>query len=233
MPAASPDPRSDLARLSLNRVARIALLSVALGFLMQGLVLALTLWGRGGGGAGGSALAAAAGGVTWSVLVCTGLGIATVLAKGRPLLNGALAAALAPLSLAVAKGSQKVVAGWIGDAKSQAVLALGTVSLLRAVEYAVLGWLLGRIVAAGRERAGPFLGAGALVGGLFGGAITWLTWRAAAVAGEPLTQARLASTVVNECLFPIGCALVIHLGVQVGRSLRLAGLASDAPQPSS
>lgn len=218
----APEPH-----LALARIARFALLSILLGFAVQGLVLALLLWG---GGDAASALVGAAGGVTWSLLVCTGVGIATLLANGRPLIGGLLAAAMAPLALAAAKAGQKVMTGWIGAAQTEAVLSLGAVSLVKAVEYGLLGWLLGRLVATGRARALPCLGAGAVVGFLFGGAVTALTWRAAQVAGEPLTPARLAATSVNEVLFPIGCALVILLGQEVGRALRVV---DGGPQPAS
>jgi hypothetical protein len=217
--AQQPQPE---AAAAVSRIALVALLSVALGFVMQGAVIGLTLWG---GGLAGSALASAAGGVSWAVLVCTGLGVATLLTRGRPLLAGLLAALIAPTSLALAKACQKVVAGWLGAAQSQAVLSLGTVSLLRAVEYGLLGWLLGRLVARGKERAAPYLAAGVLTGVVFGGAITVLNWYAASVAGTPLTAAKLASTVVNEMVFPVGCAVVIYLGLAVRRSLNLAGLA--------
>lgn len=218
-------PDHEAARLSVARVARVALLSIALGFAVQGAVLALILWG---GGEARAALAQGAGGVAWAALVCTGVAVGTVVSKGRPLLAGIVAAAVAPASLAVAKAGQKVMSGWLGAAQSEAVLSLGAVSLLRAVEYGLLGWLLGRIVAAGDDRAERFLGSGAAVGLVFGGAVTVLTWRAAWVAGAPLSDAKLAATVVNEILFPLGCAFVIFLGQQVGRSLKL--IEPDGPQ---
>ncbi len=226
----SPDPAHpdrEAASRALHRVARFALLSVVLGFTVQGAVLAITLWG---GGALGSAVAQAAGGVTWAVLVCAGVGVGTVLSKGRPLMAGLLAAVVAPLSIAAAKAGQKVMSGWLGAAQSEAVLSLGAVSLLRAVEYGLLGWLLGRLVSAGRDRPEPYLGAGAAVGVAFGGLVTVLTARAAEVSGAPLTDLRLAATVVNEVLFPAGCALVIFVGQEVGRSLRIIEGPPEGPQ---
>lgn len=222
-----PSPSHAHATRSISRVARVAVLSIALGFAVQGVVLALILWG---GGEARAAVAQGAGGVAWAALVCTGVAVGTVVARGRPILAGLVAAALAPTSLAVAKASQKVMSGWLGAAQTEAVLSLGAVSLIRAVEYGVLGWLLGSIAAAGRERAEPYLASGAAVGLLFGGAVTVLTFNAAAVAGTPLTDAKLAATVVNEVLFPLGCAFVIFLGQQVGRSLDLIEDKGDGPQ---
>lgn len=211
---------------SLHRIARIAVLSILLGLLVQSAILALVLWG---GGERGAALASAAGGVAWAVLVCLGVGAATVLARGRALLSGVVSVAVAPASLAMAKGAQKMIGGWLGAAQVEPVLSLGTVSLLRGIEYGLLGWLLGRIVASGQERALPYVRAGALVGGLFGGAITLLTWWAAMSSGAPLSPVGLAATVVNEMVLPLGCALVILVGLEVGRSLKV--IESD-PAPS-
>lgn len=224
----TPNRDRDSAAGSLHRIARIAVLSVLLGLLVQAAILAVVLWG---GGERGAALASAAGGVAWAVLVCLGVGVATVLARGRALLSGVVSMAVAPASLAVAKGAQKMIGGWLGAAQAEPVLTLGTVSLLRGVEYGLLGWLLGRIVASGQERAGPYVRAGALVGGLFGGAITLLTWWTATAGGAPFSPVRLATTVVNEMVFPLGCALVIFGGLEVGRSLKV--IDSAPPHPSA
>lgn len=220
-------PHHAAASRSLARVARVALLSIALGFAVQGAVLLLILWG---GAEMGASLAQGAGGVAWAVLVCTGVAVGTVVSKGRPLLAGVVGAAVAPASLALAKAGQKVMTGWLGAAQSEAVLSLGTASLIRAAEYGLLGWLLGRVVAAGEGRPERYLGPGAAMGLCFGGAVTVITWRAALVAGTPLSDAKLAATVVNEMLFPLGCAFVIFLGQQVGQSLKLIEAGQDGPQ---
>ena len=74
------------------------------------------------------------------------------------------------------------------------------------------------------------MGSGAAVGLLFGGLVTVLTANAALVAGAPLSDAKLAAPVINEVLFPLGCAFVIYLGQQVGRSLDLVGSDPGGPQ---
>lgn len=204
---------------ALHRVARIALLSVALGFAMQALILAATLTGP---SLGGALLVSLAGGVTWSVLVCAGLGLATTMAKARPLLSGLFALLVAPVALAVAKGLQKAMGGWLNAARTEAVLPLATVSALRALEYGLLGWLLGRLVQADQDRPWPYLRAGMAAGLTFGTAITLLTLRAADVSGERFAPPLLVTTLCNEVVFPLGCALVIYLGQDVGRHLKLS-----------
>ncbi len=203
---------------ALRRVAAIALMGIVLGFAVQVVILAIKLAGS---PPSAGMIVDVAGGVTWSLLVCTGIGVGLTIAKGRPLLTGALAFCFAPASLAAAKASQKVMTGWLGAAEKEAVLSLGTISLLRACEYALLGWLLGWLVVKGRDTIWPYLGAGSVAGLSFGGAITLLTWRAAFHDGAPLTQSALAVTAINEVVFPVGCAVVIFLGQFVGRHLKV------------
>jgi hypothetical protein len=205
--------------LALRRVARIALLPVVLGFAMQGLILAATLSGPSSGSA---FVVSLAGGITWSVLVCAGLGLATAIAKARPLLSGLFALLVAPLALACAKGMQKAMGGWLNAVKTEAVLPLATVSALRALEYGLLGWLLGRLVQADQAQPWPYLRAGIVAGLTFGTTITLLTLRAADVSGDRFAPPLLMTTLCNEVVFPLGCALVIYLGQDVGRHLKLA-----------
>ena len=127
----------------IRRIAPIALLSVAVGFAIQGLILAAKLWGGVDNATAGFA-ASLAQGVTWSVLVCVGVGIVTSVSEARPLLAGLLALLVAPLALALAKASQKVVAGLISAAEQEAALSLGMASSLKAVEYGILGWMLAK-----------------------------------------------------------------------------------------
>lgn len=213
VPPASPEER---AAIALRWIGTVALLSVILGFVVQSVILVIKLAGP---APGAGLVVDVASGVTWSVLVCTGLAIGLSITKRRPLLTGALAFCLAPVALAAAKASQKVLTGWLGVAEKDAVLALGTISMLRAAEYALLGWLLARLVIRGQDSPLPYLAVGCVAGLTFGGAITGLTWWVARDAGEPLRPAELAATVINEMVFPVGCALVIFLGQSVGRHI--------------
>ena len=204
----------------IRRIALIALLSVAVGFVIQGLILAAKLWGGADNATAGFA-ASLAQGVTWSVLVCVGVGIVTSVSKARPLLAGLLALLVAPLALALAKASQKVVAGLISAAEQEAALSLGMASSLKAVEYGVLGWLLAKLVQRSETRAGAYLGTGAGVGIVFGGAIAWFAHQAALTKGMAPGGAQVAAGLINEVVFPVGCAMVIYAGQLVGRSARL------------
>ncbi len=202
---------------ALRKVAVIAVMSVALGLAIQGLIVGARLL-AGGPYPGLAAVADAAGGITWAVLVCTGVGIGTSIMRARAQIVGLLGVLFAPLAVAAAKGSQSLVASLLDLAAGQAVLSLGTVSAVRALEYAVLGFLLGMLARRGEARVSRYLGAGALVGVVLGGAVMALTAWAAAGAGMPYGSVQVAAGIVNEMLFPIGCALVIYGGQLVGRA---------------
>lgn len=216
-PAPAANANSGQADAILKKIAILAFCSIALGFAIQGLILAAKLaaasdntWAR--------AVVDLTGGVTWALLVCTGVGIGTSIMKARPLLAGVIALICAPIAIAFAKSSQKVMSGLMGAAEQEAVLSLGTISVLRAIEYGVLGWLLGRLVQAGEEGSWPYVRVGMLIGVVFGGAIAALTYQAAVTQGLQPGGVQIASSIINEMIFPIGCAFVIYIGQLVGRT---------------
>jgi hypothetical protein len=217
---AAPSPRGVPAdpEAALRRIAVVALLAIALGFAMQGLILVTKLT------AGGAVPAAAfvvdlAQTVTWSFFVCTGIGVGASIAKARPTIIGLLGLICAPLAVALAKASQKIVASMIGAADKPAVLALSTISVARAIEYGVLGWLLGKLAERDEARWRPYLAAGAAVGIVFGGAIAALSYYASVTNGTAPGAPQVAELIVKELLFPVGCASVIFASRFVGRTL--------------
>ncbi|RWO19950.1 MAG: hypothetical protein EOS09_29020 [Mesorhizobium sp.] len=56
---------------------------------------------------------------------------------------------------------------------------------------------------------------------MFGGGITVLTIETAAVNGVALELPRAITTGLNEIVFPIGCALVVYIALQVGRHMKM------------
>lgn len=202
----------------IRQIAVIALAAILLGLVMQGLILA----GRLAGGGDVSQVRLVidiAQGVTWSLFVCLGIGIATLLTKARAVIAGLLSMLFAPVALAIARSSQKVVASMIGAAESPAVLSVGAISMLKAVEYGLLGWLLALLVQNNVVRASPYLGSGAAVGVLFGGAIVFLSHQVAQAGGIAMGRPQLIGMTVNEVVFPIGCATVVYIGRIVSQSL--------------
>ena len=217
-------------RRALKRLVVVAVLAIALGFFMQGFVLAAKL-ATGAPFPGSLLLVDLAQGVTWSFLVCAGVGIGTFLSKARPAMAGLIAMLFAPIALGLAKSSQKVMAGLLNAADQPAVLSLATISVLRAIEYGILGWLLAMLVQKEVVRPLPFLGSGAGIGIVFGGAISALTFQTMLANGIDPAAPKIAATIVNEVAFPIGCSLVIFVGQMVGRNLKvLLGSEPNPPQ---
>lgn len=204
----------------LRRIALIALSAILLGFLMQGLILAVKL-SSGAAFPGMRFLVDLAQGVTWSFVVCAGVGIGTSIMKARAALVGLLAMVCAPLAIAAAKSSQKVMASLVGAVDQPAVLSLAAISGLRAVEYGLLGWWLGTLARRKVSNAGPYLKAGSFSGVVFGGAIAALTWRVALSKGLNPQPPQILAIIVNEVVFPIGCAFVIYTGQLVGGHVNL------------
>jgi hypothetical protein len=208
---------------ALRTLALIALLSVGLGLLIQILIFAARVL-AGGPWPELAAVADVAQGVTWALLVCTGVGIGTSVMRARARIVGLMGALFAPIAVAAAKGSQRLVASALDLAEQQALMSLGAVSLLRAVEYAVLGFLVGTLAYRGDQRISRYVAAGAGVGLLLGGCVVALNAWLAAGLGAPFGAPQIAAGVVNEMLFPIGCALVIYGGQMAGRAFSRAEL---------
>jgi hypothetical protein len=190
---------------------RVAWLAILLGLLLQ---LALLLAAAGFGIFAGlrPLVAEAARSVGWSVLVCTGIAVGRVAAKGRPPLMGIAGLLAAPLALTVANTIQKGIAAALNVPGAAGTAPLW-VLVLKAAEYgclaAALGWI-GRRAWAG---APAYAAAGLLAGIVFGGAALTLV---AQSAPTPLSPAALMVKGVNELVFPVGCALVIFTAEVLG-----------------
>jgi hypothetical protein len=215
---------ADTAQRAVRRIATIALLAVAVGFLAQALILAGKLAG-GASWPGIALFADLAQGVTWSALVCAGVGIGTSLGKQRMVLAGIFSAICAPIAIALAKAAQRVMASLIEVAVNPAILSLATIGALRAVQYGILGWLLAWLVQKGETRPLPYVGSGAAVGVTIGGTIMFISARIASQSGLVFAAPQMVASIVNEILFPIGCAAVIYVGQFVGRNLKIIAAA--------
>jgi Family of unknown function (DUF5317) len=194
---------------------RVAWLAILLGLLLQ---LALLLAAAGFGIVAGlrPLVAETARNLGWSVLVCTGVAVGRVAAKGRPPLMGIAGLLAAPLALTIANTIQKGVAAAL-DLPEAAGRASVWVLVLKAAEYgclaAALGWI-GRRAWAGAPAYGTV---GLLAGLVFGGAILTVV---AQSAPTPLSPAALIVKGVNELVFPVGCALVIYTAEILGKRVR-------------
>ncbi len=199
-------------------LTRVAWWSILLGLLMEGLLLVIRLDRL----PQLQPISEGLGKVTWSLLVCGGLGIGKVLSEGKPFWVGLAGLISAPLAFTAAQAVQKTVSeltSAIASAPASPILiALGA---LRGVEYLCLGAVLA-ILAKRKSRPTLYLTAGLTVGVVFGAIVLLLT---PATAGS---VSGLLGWGVNELLFPMGCALVLYGAGVVSRTVHSQPAAGES-----
>lgn len=188
-------------------LVRAAWLSILLGLGIELILIAVAA----GSGHAGQAAPFVADGVqkiSWSVLVCAGLALGIVAGQLRESIAGVAGLFAAPLAFIIARAAHKSA---VQALELPAMAAGGPSPLLLAglkgLEYATLGVALCWIA---KRSWGGLLAhavAGALAGIVFGGTILWLT--TTATVPTP-TVAALLPRIVNELVFPVGCALVLY-----------------------
>lgn len=204
-----PDARD---RTDLRRtLTRIAWWSILLGLLMQALLLVIRLDKL----PQLQPVSEGLGKITWSLLVCLGLGIGKVLSEDKPFWVGLAGLIGAPVAFTAAQAVQRTVAELTSSVASAPVsstlIALGA---LRGVEYLCLGAALA-VLAQRKSKPRVYLAAGLVVGVVFGAIVLVLT---------PATTQSVAGLLgwgVNELLFPMGCAAVLYGAGVISRTARL------------
>lgn len=188
----------------LNGVFTAVWMAIALGLALQVLVLAAKL-GVGAKVAGAQAFVDIAGGVTWSLIVCAGVAIGAVAARNASAAMGALGLICAPLAFAAAKGVQRGLQ-WVAGQPAEKIGALVLqTGLAKTAEYALLGFMLGRLIHT--ERSTP--GNHAMLGLAFGIAFAAIILALNYVHG-PVPTPKAVGVTLNELVFPIGCSMVIY-----------------------
>jgi hypothetical protein len=177
---------------------RVAWLAILLGLLLQ-LALLLVAVGFGTAPSPGPLLSETLKTVSWSLLVCVGVALGRVAAKGQVPLEGVTGLLAAPLALTAANTVQKGVAEAVGAAGVPAGPAPLWILAIKAAEYGALGLALEWV---GRRAWGSALGhlaVGLLTGVVFGGvflavvvqsAPTPLATPALVARGRPAARAR-------------------------------------------
>jgi hypothetical protein len=201
---------------------RVAWMSIALGIVIQILVtiairVAPSTW-----------FADLAGKVTWSVLVCTAIAVAVAASKAMPQIAGLVGVLAAPLAINVARTSQKAVGAALAAPVVQApftVLPTATEAVIaKAVQYAIFGWFIAKAAkhpsaptAAGFKRH-------AAVGLALGLAmVSYVLIRTLTTFGTDTTFANtpaLAARLINELVFPVGCATVVWAALAIGSQIK-------------
>ena len=216
---------------------RVAWLAIVLGLLLQ-LALLLVAAGFGKDISPRPVLAETFKTVSWSLLVCVGVALGRVAAKGRLPLEGVTGLLAAPLALTAANAVQKGVAEAVDAAGVPAGPAPLWVLAIKAAEYGCLGLALEWV---GRRAWGSALGhlaVGLLTGVVFGGVFLAVVVQS---APTPLSTPSLVARGLNELLFPVGCALVVFIAevlrthvdpaAAADRPLRTSRAAADEPTP--
>jgi hypothetical protein len=199
-----------------QRVLRVAWLSVGLGTFIEVLLLTVAAYAGTAGDSPKPFVADLVQKVSWSFLVCVGIAFGTAAAKARGAVMGLLGLVSAPVAFTTARSLHKGVAHALGLAAGAAAGPSPLViAALKAAEYGLLGAALGRLGKRAGAGIGLYAGLGALVGVVFGGGILGLT----VAAGAKADLASLVGRGINEVLFPVGCALVLYASEAVGKRL--------------
>jgi hypothetical protein len=210
-PAVPPPEPVDHEARGLGRLLTIAWMAVVFGLLIQLLVL-LAKMAAGAPFPGMRWLPDVMGGVTWSLIVCAGVGLGIAASEARKAVMGVLGLVSAPVAFVSAKGVQRAVQSFMEAPVDKLTPLFYATAGVRAVEYACLGAALGWLMQRPGARTPSFAAAGAVAGLVFGGITIGLNM----TMGSPKPP-QLASLAVNELLFPIGCAVIIYLASRAGR----------------
>ena len=206
-PRRSADPRPVL--------TRVAWWSILLGLLMEALLLVLRLDKL----PQLQPVAESLGKVTWSLVVCLGLGIGKVLSEDKPFWMGLAGLVSAPLAFTAAQAIQRTVSELATSVEAAPITpVLIAVGALRGVEYMCLGAILA-VLAQRKSRPTLYLAAGLAVGVVFGGIVLVMTPAIAA------SLAGLLGWAVNELLFPMGCATVLYGAGVINKAVPAIGAA--------
>ena len=192
-----------------------AWLAVALGFAIEGLILASVAL-AGGTLAAKPFTADLVQKVSWSFIVCVALAVARTAAKSTGVVMGVAGLLAAPAGFAIARGLHKGASQALGLV---AAAAPGPSPLMvagiKGLQYAVLGLVLGWIAKQTWGGVAAHAGVGFACGLLFGGPLLALTFQAM----PQLAAATVVARSVNELLFPVGCALVLYASDTLGKRL--------------
>ena len=202
--------------------------AILLGLVLQ-LALLLVAVGFGTAPSPGPLLSETLKTVSWSLLVCVGVALGRVAAKGRMPLEGVTGLLAAPLALTAANTVQKGVAEAVDAAGVPAGPAPLWVLAIKAAEYGALGLALEWV---GRRAWGSALGhlaVGLLTGVVFGGVFLAVVVQ---TAPTPLSTPALLAKGLNELMFPVGCALVVFIA-EVLRTHLEPATAADRPLKTS
>jgi len=213
-------PGSGAMNLLVPRILKAVWMSIALGLVVQGLVmLAIGAFPK-------HPWAEAAQKVSWSVVVCSALAIGNVLSKARPTVVGLVGLLAAPAALHAARTVQKSLAQGFSGGGVESVPTVGELAMAKAIQYLAFGYCIA--LATKKGSLGRHLAVGTTAGVAMGAYL----WSRQMLGNEPAPAfAAVLPKVVNEVAFPIGCSFVLWATTTVGK--RLAPAMSGTPNGST
>jgi hypothetical protein len=153
--------------------------------------------------------------ISWSTLVCSGVALGLAASKMRAQAMGLFGFIAAPIAFYAAKALHKSVTQALAIAGPAIVAAPSPLllALIKAFEYAALGYLIGRLGKKASAGLAEHALTGLGIGLVFGGTIVYLMVNMAAV---PLPLFGIISRCANEIIFPVGCAVVLYTAQKLG-----------------
>ena len=207
---------------------RVAWLAILLGLLLQ-LAVLLVAAGFGTTTSPRPLLAETFKTVSWSLLVCVGVALGRVAAKGHLHLESVTGLLAAPLALTAANAVQKGVAEAVDAAGVPAGPAPLWVLAIKATEYGCLGLALEWTGRRAWHSALGHMAVGLMTGVFFGGLFLAVVVQTARTS---LSTPALLARGLNELLFPVGCALVVFIAEVLRTHLDPAAAADPLPKTS-
>jgi hypothetical protein len=147
-------------------------------------------------------------GITWSLLVCFGVAAGSALSRVSTFAAGAIGFVAAPVALIAAKAVQAGVSEFLDQASSTLPPGFALIAAAKACEYGGLAYVLARLAHTGTDAVAPHLLAGLAAAASFGTIVVAI---AAKAPNPDLAPPAVATTAINEMLFPLGCVAAVYL----------------------
>lgn len=155
--------------------------------------------------------------VSWAGLVCTGLAFGKAASNGNPGWMALAGLLSAPAAFSVARALHKSTAHALKAAESGVVAAFPfLIAGLKGLEYAALGLILGWLGKRFGASLPAYASTGLVIGVVFGTIIAEL-----ATPGG-FTSVKIIPALLNEVLFPVGCALALYAADAIGKKAAAA-----------
>jgi hypothetical protein len=196
-----------------RRILRVAWLSIVLGLLLELALVAYAVT-TGQGDRPQPFLTDLVQKVSWGFIVCVGIAFGTTASKAPEARAGLLGLICAPLGFLAARSLHQALNAALGVAGAGVSPFL--IGGLKGVQYGLFGAVLAWLGQQAWGKLGAHLVAGLAFGLTFGLTIVLMLEIGAPTPTPPVG---LMSRILNELIFPAGCAAVVYGSNVLGRRL--------------